>query len=153
MIKVVIDTNILIDAWRDDFSYTRKIIDEVLQGKIKAIASHKIWREHQLILDRLVNDPKHLAWANEFFSAIELVEPKIKLNIVKYDPDDNKFFEAAVTGKANYIISNDSHLWEIGEYRGIKILKPADFWLEYKKLNDSDGKSEWQSWMKDLLNK
>jgi len=153
MIKVVIDTNVLIDAWRDDFSYTRKIINEVLQGNIKAIASHKIWREHQVILDRLVNDAEHLALANEFFSAIEIVEPKIKVNIVKYDKDDNKFFEAAITGKVNYIISNDSHLWEIGEYKKIKVLKPADFWAEYKKKNDTNGSYEWQNWVGGLLGK
>lgn len=153
MIKVVIDTNVLIDAWRDDFSYTRKIIDEVLQGNIKAIASHKIWREHQIILDRLVNDPQHLALANEFFSAIEIVQPKIKIDIVKYDKDDNKFFEAAVAGKVDYIISNDSHLWEIGEYRGIKVLKPVDFWAEYKKGKDKNGNNEWQNWMGGLLGK
>lgn len=153
MIKVVIDTNILIDAWRDDFSYTRKIINEVLGGHILAYASHKIWREYQLILDRLVNNDEHRRLANNFFGMIEMVEPRRRVRVVKYDRDDNKFFEAALEAKAEYIISNDCHLWEVGEHQGVKVLKPEDFWLEYKKGKDESGSSEWQGWMKDIMGK
>ena len=150
MLSVVVDTNVLIDAWRDDFSYPRKIIDEVMKGNLRAVASHKIWREYELILDRLVNDSGHKELANNFVSAVEIVEPKIRVNVVKYDRQDNKFFEAAIEAHADYIISNDSHLWEIGEYQGIKVVKPKDFWYEYKSLNSSDGE-EWKDWMKQII--
>ena len=153
MLKVVIDTNILIDAWGDNLSYTRKIIDEVLTGNIQAYASHKIWREYQLILDRLVNHPAHHELANNFFSAVEIVEPKRRVDVVKYDREDNKFFEAAIEGKAEYIISNDSHLFEVGEYAGVKAIKAKDFWLEYQKEQDEDGNQEWQGWMKGVMGK
>ena len=48
--KVILDTNVLIDATNDDFSRTWKIIDLVLQGKIQAFASEKILREYKLII-------------------------------------------------------------------------------------------------------
>jgi len=51
-----------------------------------------------------------------------IVKPTIKLDVVKDDPDDNKFLEAGVTGKANFIISQDKHLLKLGEYQGIKIV-------------------------------
>ena len=151
MVKVVIDTNILIDAWRDDLSYTRKIIDEVLKGNISAYASHKIWKEYQLILDKLVSDPAHLELANNFFSYVEVVEPKRRVNVVKYDREDNKFFEAALEAGAAYIISNDIHLFEVGEFEGVRAIKPKDFWLEYMKGQDGEGKQEWQDWMKGVM--
>ena len=54
--------------------------------------------------------------------------PKIKLNIVKDDPDDNKFFETALAGKADYIVSQDKrHVLKIREYKGIKTISPEEF--------------------------
>ncbi len=151
MFKIVIDTNILIDAWQDDFSYTRRILDEVIKGNLKAFASHKIWREYQLILNRLVNNPRHYELANRFFSAVEMVEPRQKLNVVKYDPEDNKFFEAALAAQADYIITQDSHFFEVGEYQGIQPIKPKDFWLKYQAVSDEGGQNEWQNWMKNIM--
>ena len=56
-----------------------------------------------------------------------LIEPEEKINIVKDDPDDNKFIEAAVAGKADHIVTQDAHLLKIKEYRGIKIITPREF--------------------------
>lgn len=57
----------------------------------------------------------------------ELVEPKIKINIIKDDPDDNKILECAVEGKVNYIVSGDKHLLRVRAYQGIKIITPREF--------------------------
>ncbi len=43
------------------------------------------------------------------------------------DPDDDFLLACAVEGKANYIVSGDEHLLQLGQYRGIKILTPRDF--------------------------
>jgi len=51
----------------------------------------------------------------------------IKIEIIKYDPDDNKFIECAVTNKADYIISGDNHLLDLKEYGNVKILSPKEF--------------------------
>jgi uncharacterized protein len=152
MHTVVIDTNILIDAWKDDFSYARKILDEVMDGNLRAVVTHKIWKEYRLILDRLVNDERHRELAEKFMISVEEVRPRTRVKIVKYDRDDNKFFDAAIAGEAEYIISNDSHLWEIGEHQGIKAVKAEDFWAEYRSKNGSGGE-EWQSWMKGVMGK
>lgn len=47
--------------------------------------------------------------------------------MVKEDPDDDKFLAAAIEGKADYVVSGDKPLLNIKEYRGIKIISPADF--------------------------
>lgn len=51
----------------------------------------------------------------------------VKLEVVEKDPDDNKFFECAVTLKARYIVSGDKAVQEIRDYFGIKVLSPANF--------------------------
>ncbi|NMC51941.1 putative toxin-antitoxin system toxin component, PIN family [Candidatus Kuenenbacteria bacterium] len=150
--KIVVDTNILMDAWSDNFSYARKIVDAVIRGDIAAVASHKIWREYQLILDRLVNDEEHYNLANSFFAAVEMVEVRRRVNVVKYDRDDNKFFACAEEAGAEYIVSNDMHLIEVGEYKGIRAMKPKDFWLGYEAGGKDDG-ADWKNWMKGILGK
>ena len=62
-----------------------------------------------------------------------IVYPKIKINLVKDDPDDNKFIEAAITGNAEYIISQDKHLLRIKKYKEIKILSPEQFLIKINK--------------------
>ena len=52
---------------------------------------------------------------------------KNKLKIVKEDPDDNKILECAVEGKADFIVSQDSHLLKLREFHGIRIMSPEEF--------------------------
>jgi len=43
------------------------------------------------------------------------------------DPDDNKFIELATEARADAIVSGDQDLLVLHPYRGIPILRPADF--------------------------
>jgi putative PIN family toxin of toxin-antitoxin system len=43
------------------------------------------------------------------------------------DPKDDKFFACAVEGEADYIVSGDRDLLDIGEYAGIQIIRLLDF--------------------------
>ena len=43
------------------------------------------------------------------------------------DPDDDKFLETAITGEASAIVSGDNDLLAMHPFRGIPILRPADF--------------------------
>ena len=57
----------------------------------------------------------------------ELVTPEMDLEAVEDDPDDDKILECAVAGNADYIVSGDSHLLDIEEYRGVEIVSPDEF--------------------------
>jgi predicted nucleic acid-binding protein len=43
------------------------------------------------------------------------------------DPDDDKFFSAALASKTSVIISGDKHLLDKSGYSGITVLKPRKF--------------------------
>ena len=57
----------------------------------------------------------------EFTSAFDL--PKL----VRSDPDDDKFIECAIAGKAMAIISGDKHLLKVSGYQGIDVITPRKF--------------------------
>lgn len=51
----------------------------------------------------------------------------IELDVVKDDPDDNKVLACALAVKADYIVSGDNHLLNLGVFEGIPIVTAKDF--------------------------
>jgi uncharacterized protein len=43
------------------------------------------------------------------------------------DPDDNRVLECAVAANSRCIVTGDNDLLQLGSYRGIRIVKVADF--------------------------
>lgn len=58
----------------------------------------------------------------------EFVDPDETITAVEPDPDDDKSLEAAVAGAADFLVSGDSHLLDIGSFRGIDIVEPRGFY-------------------------
>ncbi|MBU4360646.1 putative toxin-antitoxin system toxin component, PIN family [Candidatus Parcubacteria bacterium] len=147
--KIVLDTNVLIDATNDDFSWTWKIIDLVLSGKIGAVASEKILREYKLIIKRNIKRKQDKQKLEDFMARVEVILAPKKMNIIPDDPEDEKFVECAVEANADYIVSSDAHLLNLQEFENIKILDPKNFWYKYSGENDDE--NEWKDVFKGLF--
>ncbi len=147
MTKVVLDTNVLINATQDEFAYEKRIIDEVIKGNIQAYGTNPMIRENQLILDQYVPDPKQKEFLNQYFAYLEEVPIRFHHKIIEWDSDDDKFINAALSAEADYIISSDAHLLDHDGFEGLKIMKPKDFWAVYKQDDDEEARS----WMLDLM--
>lgn len=128
--RVVLDTNIFISSFLGTGTL-RKIIDFWKEGKITICLSKEIVDEYVEVLERLgLSGEKEVEeflqlFARNFHSLFTAKTPN--LEIVKNDPDDNKFFECAVALKAQFIISGDKAVLKIKNYMGIKILSPKQF--------------------------
>jgi uncharacterized protein len=131
MMRVVIDTNIFISGifWRGN--YCSRIIGAWRAGKILLVSSLEMVQElTDTIRDFKIEMPEEMIqeWRTMIVENSMMVVPSQKLDIVKNDPDDNKFFEAAVAGKAEYIVSQDKkHVLAIPEFRGVKTIHPEEF--------------------------
>ncbi|MCH7754940.1 putative toxin-antitoxin system toxin component, PIN family [candidate division KSB1 bacterium] len=128
--RVVLDTNVFISSFLGTGT-PRKIIDFWKEGKITICLSKEIVDEYVEVLERLgLSGEKEVEeflqlFARNFHSLFTAKTPN--LEIVKNDPDDNKFFECAVALKAQFIISGDKAVLKIKNYMGIKILSPKQF--------------------------
>ena len=128
-IKVVLDVNILISAI---FSFTggaHKIVDFALDKKIKIYTSLEILKElEEKLRDKFKQDESFIErQVSLILNYAELIEPKLELNIIEKDPDDNKFLECALESDADFIITRDHHLLDLKNYENILIVDPAEF--------------------------
>ena len=144
--KVVIDTNILINASEDDYNFGNRIIDEVLNGKIEVFANHQTIRENRLIAQRKISDTNYLVKLESYFSAVQEVEGQ-RIFVVE-DEEDNKILASGLAAGVDYLITSDWHLLKIEEYQGVKIVTPQGFWTEY----ETETGAGWQNWISNFMN-
>ena len=127
--RVILDTNVLISAfgWVGN---PRRIFGLVLENKLELLVSEKQIDELKRVLDYpklgFTEDQKR-RFLDVLCGVASVVETHNYLDVIKEDPQDNLFLEAAIEHKAMYIVSGDRHLLRLGEFNGVKILTPAKF--------------------------
>lgn len=129
MIKLVLDTNIFVSGflWEGkEAELIRKIerkeainfINPEIILEIEKVISREKFKDlfvkANLTTDEMLQ--KIIA-----LSHIVMGE-KMQENVVKADPSDDKFIECAVNSNADYIVSGDTHLLNLKEYKHIKII-------------------------------
>ena len=129
MDRVVFDTNVLVSATLSRGKpYT--VLELAERGDIDSVTSPDIIDELEDVLsrERLLFESEQIdEVVGKILSMSELVVSEMDLEAVEDDPDDDKILECAVAGNADYIVSGDSHLLDIEEYRGVEILSPDEF--------------------------
>jgi len=58
------------------------------------------------------------------------VVPKIRLDVVPGDQDDNRIVECAVHSRSEAIITNDKDLMRMKSYEGIRMMRVHEFMRE-----------------------
>lgn len=66
-------------------------------------------------------------WVTALGLLADVVEGRIVVSAVSDDPDDNKYLAAALEGRAEIVVSGDTHLLDLHEYEGIRIITPRAF--------------------------
>jgi len=132
MPRVVIDTNVLVSFLLTAGRAVSALLDEWEGRQIEVVTSPLIHDE----FIRVVGRPRlrtHIA--PEAVEALvrrlerdaSWVPGHLELAGVTNDPNDDIFVAAAMEGQADYIVSRDPHLLDLGEYQGIKIISPRGF--------------------------
>lgn len=131
MIKVVLDTNIILSSIGWSKGKPRKILNKCIDRELIPIISKDILDEIRTVLKRpkfdFIKEDEREEFLSLFLQYSEMVEPKKRVDIIKEDPTDNRIIECALEGNADYIITGDNHLQKLKEFKDIKIIKPADF--------------------------
>lgn len=125
--KVIVDTNIFVGANWAKGSASYRIIEALQKDKLKLIYSDDIYRENRLILGKAKIRKEFNESVEEIFKKGIKVTPKLKIKMIKDDPDDDKYLSCAKESNAKYIISNDKHLLDIRKFGKTKIIRSSEF--------------------------
>lgn len=129
--KIVIDTNVLINGFKDDHSYEKKIIDAVIAGEIEAYANKQTLQENKLIASQLIENDDYRRDLDKLFTQINWVVNRRQIRVVR-DSEDNKILESAVEAGAEFLVTSDNDLLRLEKYQNVHIVNPAQFWMNYK---------------------
>jgi putative PIN family toxin of toxin-antitoxin system len=123
MLRVVLDTNVLVSAIISD-GKSRELLRRGIAKQFSIVTSDSLLKELVIVLRR----PKFKTSEDEVHRIIlalmrtaEVVSVKSKLRAVKEDPKDDMVIETAYDGSADVIVTGDSHLLALENFRGIKI--------------------------------
>jgi len=132
--RVILDTNLLISAVLIKNSPPDKALRKA-QNSCTILCSNSIFNEYteKLLLPRF-NKYASLIKRTNMLNDIErealFIESEVKISECR-DPKDNKFLELAVAGDANCIVTGDKDLLVLNPFRGIKIISPSDFLIQF----------------------
>lgn len=128
-ITAILDTNVVVSGifWKGP---PFQILRAWQQQRFRLAVSAVILDEYRRVLNEL--SEKHASpAADSIMDFIRLranhVEPVAFKNKVCTDGDDDKFLEAAVAARANYVVSGDAALLRLKAHEGIQVVKPAEF--------------------------
>ena len=116
--KIVLDTNALLQMLGRHSKY-HFLYEKFLNEEYWLCVSNEIVHEYEEILEMRASP----VVANLFMKVLEFSEnvirkdPFFKLNLIKKDPDDNKFVDCAFASQADYIVTNDAHFLEFKQVK------------------------------------
>jgi putative PIN family toxin of toxin-antitoxin system len=124
---VVIDTNVMVSAALG--GEARQVVNQWKFGFLQLVVSEEIVKEYLAVLARFdLTDAQMRHWTRWFThpSKVTEVHPPLRVTVSR-DPQDNCFLEAAVTGRAKYLITRDQDLLVLQEFEEVAILTPGAF--------------------------
>jgi putative PIN family toxin of toxin-antitoxin system len=127
-VKVVFDTNILVSALVFPGGRAEAALLRIIDEHDQLLLSKPILDELLGVLARKFSrDAEELARIALLLSDLALtVRPRQKLRVVKDDPD-NRVLECALAGHADAIVTGDSALLELGEFRGVRVISLREY--------------------------
>jgi len=131
----VLDANVLVSALiRPEGPPGRILVRLFREGAFELVASPATLEELRRSLRyprvrkalRLSEEELDL-WVDALRAIAVVVEGMVSRHVVEADPADDICIAAAADGLADYIVSGDRHLLDLGEHEGIRIVTPREF--------------------------
>lgn len=127
MLRVVLDTNLLVAAAYSPTSASRTILEACLSNQLELLVSRALRREYDLILKRALRATGYEDRLAQALAQATPFEPTSVPRVVPDDPDDDKLIALASQAKADALVTNDQHLLSLPPYQELPILQPSRF--------------------------
>jgi putative PIN family toxin of toxin-antitoxin system len=135
----VLDSNVLVAAFRSDLGASRRILEEALAEDFELLLSVPLMFEYEAVLTR----PEHLSASGASVEDVEdvldglaAVGRRVRLAFrwrpALPDPNDDMVLETAVNGQAHAIVTfNERDFNPVAARFGCRVMRPGEFlrWL------------------------
>ncbi|MEM6298029.1 MAG: putative toxin-antitoxin system toxin component, PIN family [Bacteroidota bacterium] len=133
-LRVVLDTNVILSSISSKSPY-RIVLDELMKGSYEACVTTEILLEYEEKIAAIFDQEV----AHLFLSLMDTLPNVIKIDVyfnfqlITQDADDNKMVDAAFSGNAEVIVTNDKHFHALKtvEFPKVSVMKIEQFkdWL------------------------
>ena len=109
LIRVVLDTNVIVSAHLNANGYERNVLDLILVDKLQLSASELILTEYEAVLRRAKFRiaPRHVTRSIGMLRKVaRLVRPVHEFRVAQ-DPEDNRFLECAEKSRADFLVTGN----------------------------------------------
>ena len=130
MRRIVIDTNCLVAILPSNSPY-HKVWTDFLEQQLEICVSNEILMEYEEIISEKTSPAFAEAIIKTLINKPNFIRvyPTWRFGYIVTDPDDNKFVDCAICGRAELLVSNDKHfnvLKDIG-FPHVRVLRIQDF--------------------------
>lgn len=128
--RIVLDSNVLLVALGKRSRY-KPIWQSFVNGIYKLVVSEEILHEYEeILIERAAPGVAELV-LEAFVESPDVIYQRIfyNWNLITTDPDDNKFYDAAVAGNVDFLVTNDTHFKEASKVKfpEVNIISADDF--------------------------
>lgn len=126
--RVVFDTNVLIAAFLTE-GLCSVLLTRARRKEFELFVCPTILEEFERILSRKIKAPQDLVREalEIILEASETIHPTKKIQGICRDQDDDQILACALSAEADYLVSGDKDLLEIGCFERLKIISPREF--------------------------
>ena len=131
LLRVVIDTNLIMSAMLSDRGAAAKLIDWLTgdENYYQLLLSESIWKEYITVASWLIPESRQAERIRIFdtlYRHAEWIEPDHSLDVCP-DASDNRFLECAAEGNAAYLVTKNIRHFPHKSYEQVKIVRIRAF--------------------------
>ena len=126
--RVVFDTNVLVAAFVTE-GLCSVLLARARRREFELFLCPKILEEFERILSERIKASRLLIKEalSIILEASEIIQPVRAIQGVCRDKDDDQILACALSAEADYLVSGDRDLLDIGSFEKVKIISPREF--------------------------
>ena len=107
------------------------IYEAILDERLDRLVSTEVFFEYleKIGEQSIAETAARLRQVFQFSASITVVEPSFRFRLIAADPDDDKFVDCAVTGDADYLVTDDRHYRQLKdvEFPSLRVVTARQF--------------------------
>ncbi len=128
MLKVVLDTNVVVSGLLHQKGAPAAILDAATSKQFRCYISEPLLAEYREVLTRSylgMDQHRAVRFVRELREVAIFVVPRKRVAVAR-DPDDDRVMECALEARADFIVTGNIRDFP-AQFHGVRIVTPRDF--------------------------